>query len=582
MKLILEGRVDTSGKVALDNGMFNACAVVGGVVVGTTQVNASGEYRLEIDTETMPEAVELQVLPASAEPGNAGKLALSKQISTARFQPQAGDASRLVASDKFFLPVDYLDFVRRRLRNYHVHGSVYLDHGSYFSTLAGCRIDFYEVDRLGGVLGDGLPGFRPLLRQDYLGSAYSRADGTYDFNFKFGTLLVKPTLPVHPVLPTLPTLPLGGIDLPTLPIVPKLPNPFIDTKPDIRARFFLFIDGAWTQIYEAPMMDFDWDIDPDYHRDYRIPAEAAAGAVEPGTPPATGFRFKSIGLLPVDTTRIVDGYAHSQPGDPVSGIVHEPFCGTLRIHGLFAAAPPVLNYTVEILRTNASGTTLAGEAWRPLGDALVNLRWDDTDHRWEPVTLGATEGRYQNVDILDPMAWLEPSLKAVWNTANCVNGYYSLRITGYDASNTVVVTEYMPVICIDNDLPQADLDVIAPAATVCGDLSLGADRSITFRVTAYDADGHLHSYSLTGSRGRYAESAGAGLYRGRPVANANWDGVINAAEPFAVALRSAPTIVCATMAYNFQLCVQGAGTNGYGNCLASKRVWRESNLVVTE
>jgi hypothetical protein len=330
------------------------------------------------------------------------------------------------------------------------------------------------------------------------------------------------------------------------------------------------------------MTDFDWNIDPDFHRDYRIPADAALGAVDPGTKPATGFRFKTIGLIPIDNTRIVDGYAHSQTGDPVSGITHEPFCGALRIYGLFAAAPSVTTYTVEILKTDATGTAITGETWKPLGESLTNLQWNDIAKRWDPITLGPTADRYVNIDIQDPMEWLEPSLKAVWNSANCVNGYYKLRITGYDASAVSVVTTEMPMIRIDNDLPQADLDVISPAATVCGDLTIGADRTITFRVTAYDSDGHLHSYYLYGTRGRYAESAGATVYHGRPVANDNWDGVINSSEPFAVATRSASTIMCATMAYSFHLCAQGAGTNGYANCLESKRVWRETNLVVTE
>jgi hypothetical protein len=170
----------------------------------------------------------------------------------------------------------------------------------------------------------------------------------------------------------------------------------------------------------------------------------------------------------------------------------------------------------------------------------------------------------------------------VWNTANCVNGCYKVRITGYDATDTVVNTNEMPMIRIDNDLPQAEIDVISPAATVCGDLTVGLDRTITFRITAYDTDGHLHSYSIYGSRGRYAESAGIAVTRERPVVGDNWDGVVHIPEAFTVAERSPATLMCATMAYNFQLRVQGTGTNGYGNCLASRRVWKATNLIVTE
>jgi hypothetical protein len=56
---------------------------------------------------------------------------------------------------------------------------------------------------------------------------------------------------------------------------------------------------------------------------------------------------------------------------------------------------------------------LPGESWLPLGDPLTNLKRNDTVDKWDPITLGPTAGKYQNVDIEDPMEWLEPSLKAV-------------------------------------------------------------------------------------------------------------------------------------------------------------------------
>lgn len=568
MKLIVKGRVDTSGKVALDSGMFNACIMIANQLAGQTQVNTDGEYELELDSDSMPETVELMILPSSMKPEDAGSLAHSKRINSSRFIAREGKTGEFLLSDKFFLPIDYLEFIKRRARQYHVHGTVYQEHPTYFATLPGCRIDFFEVDAKADFL-ETSPAHdisSIVRRQDFLGSAYTRTDGSYDFYFKFGTLRAfsEPEYSPH------------------LPPVPKTSNQFFDAKPDIRARFYLFINGAWSKIHDAPMTEFDWNIAPDFHRDYRIPADAAIGTVDPGTKPATGFRFKSIGLLPIDTTRIAAGYAHSQPGDPVAGITHEPFCGTLRIYGQFAAAPVVPQYTVELLKTDATGTAITGEIWKQLGEPLSNLLWNEPARRWDAITLGPTADKYRNIDIEDPMDWLESSLKAVWNSANCVNGYYKLRITGYDASNLAVSTTEMPIMRIDNDTPEADFDVTAPAATLCGDLTLGSDRDITFRVTAYESDGHMHSYSLSGSRGRYAESAGATVSRGRPLANDNWNGVLNGSEQFAVIARSAATLSCATMAYSFHLCVQGAGTNGYGNCLGSKRVYRESNLVITE
>lgn len=579
MKFIIEGKLDSSGKVEQDNSMFNACAIIGDQLVGQTQVSTDGEYKLEFQADTKPDAVDVKILPVSIKPEEAGKMALSKRISGSEFSTVEGKTDAFRLSGRFYLPIAYLDFIRIRTGKYQVHGTVYLEHPTYFSTLPGCRVDFYEVDFKEDSTFPG-PLFDPdrfsiLRRRDFLGSAYTRTDGSYEFDFKFGAF-AKP-------ISQRPKNDSHLIDIsPLAPIESVKPSSFIDYQPDIQARFYLYINGVWTHIHTAPMVDFDWNIGHDYHRDYRIPADVAAGVVEPGDKPATGFRFKTIGLIPIDTTRIVDGYIHSQPGDPLSDISHEPLCGVLRIYGLFAPAPVVTTYTVETLKTDATGTALTGEDWTPLGSTFGNLQWNDTTHKWDSASINQPGGRYRNVDIEDPMEWLEPSLKAVWNTGGVVDGYYILRLTGYDAADNEVITTEMPMVRIYNEMPQGAIDVLSPSATVCGDLALDSTRTITFRITAYDPDGHVHSYSLTGSRGRYAESAGAPVSHGRPVADANWEGVPNGSEPFVVSVRSSTTMMCATMAYHFRLCVQGAGTDGKAHHLESKRVWRTTNLIVTE
>ena len=60
---------------------------------------------------------------------------------------------------------------------------------------------------------------------------------------------------------------------------------------------------------------------------------------------------------------------------------------------------------------------------------------------------------------------LEHSFKAVWNTLNCVDGHYKLRITGFNVSNVQVAQQEMPMVRIDNSKPDAYLDVSSPAAT---------------------------------------------------------------------------------------------------------------------
>ena len=144
------------------------------------------------------------------------------------------------------------------------------------------------------------------MTEAYLGCAYTDPDGSYDFEFDFS---YKNSPWIWSVL-------------------------FADKIPDIRARVSQFVDGLWTQIYEGPV---DWDIAEDFHRDYFIPIDDVIPVPPEPSKPLTDFSFISVGLLPIDASRIQLGYATADPLDPyrISTISHQPFCGRLRIFGLF-------------------------------------------------------------------------------------------------------------------------------------------------------------------------------------------------------------------------------------------------------
>jgi hypothetical protein len=40
-------------------------------------------------------------------------------------------------------------------------------------------------------------------------------------------------------------------------------QPHFDLKPENRTKFHLYINGAWTLVYEAPMLEVDWNTDTD-------------------------------------------------------------------------------------------------------------------------------------------------------------------------------------------------------------------------------------------------------------------------------------------------------------------------------
>ena len=568
MKVLVKGSIDKVAATAFDRGMFNAGLFAQGKLVGEGPVDENGSYAFTVEAEELPSGVELALYPASVKAEDAGIMAIRRVVPQAKIQAKKKDVYELAFNVS--LPKFFLDDVIRRTQKYVIHGSLYTQYPTYFTPLAGCRIDFYEVDA-NKVKGFG--GKLDILRRDdFLGSAYSDASGAYSFSFKFGVPWKKPGTILarqQEYSPFNPSLPASSATF--------------DFKPDIRARFSQFINGTWTRIYEAPMTEFDWNIGTNFHRDYIIPADRVVMPGSSGGAPATGFRFHSIGLLPVDTTRIVDGYAFAKPGDPCGTFSCHPFCATLRIYGLFAASHAVVSYLVETLKTDSGGNAFDDEAtWQPIPDALSNLKWNDSTHRWVVESLVRDDGKFRNIDVEPEGLWLEHAFKASWNTLNCVDGYYKLRITGFNASGGQVAQEVMPMVRIDNSRPDAFLDVITPTATVCGDLLLTTDRSITFQATAHHTQGHMDYFQIWGSRGRYAESAGAAITVHRPDENAAWDGVLDDPQVFALALRSSTTGQCMTMAYGFHLVAQGLGTNGYGINLEMKRAYGETNLIVTE
>jgi hypothetical protein len=256
----------------------------------------------------------------------------------------------------------------------------------------------------------------------------------------------------------------------------------------------------------------------------------------------------------------------------------------LRIFGLFAEAPPVATYKVQIAEADELGAT---GSWDDLTDSLTNRKWNSTLHKWEPLNLGPdpVTGKYQNIDTEPEADWHEHALKVTWNSVNYPNGYYSLRVIGYDASNTEVGTFEMPVVRVDNSVPEAKLEIVGTSVggvTPCGALQLGADRGIQFMVTAQDPEGHVRQYWLSGTRGKEAVYAGAPISKSRPDSNDNWTGDINEFVTFTANTLPISLITCSMLAYNFELHVWGLSTDGYNVTPGSQRAKRETNLIVSE
>jgi hypothetical protein len=548
---IIEGQVKSVEKIDLAGKKLAVHALVNGIDLASAEVDSQGKYKLTFQYREQPATTELRLLPAGIPIRSAQNLALSKTVSPARYTEEK---LAYHAAIDMMIPPDYIKIWGKVTKNYKMHGVVYATTfmGGFpisVEPLPAAKIEFYEVDT--PIIW--LIGTEPALTEAYLGYAYTAPDGSYDFTFNFS---------YNTSLWTWYWL-------------------FTDKVPDIRARISQFVDGLWKQVYEGPV---DWNIVQDFHRDYFIPKEDVIPVPPGGVKPAEGFRFISLGLIPIDTTRIQLGYATSQAGDPITGISHQPFCGTLRIFGLFAEAPPIATYKVQIAA--ADEDSVIG-AWQDVADALYNHKWNDVAHKWDFMVLGPdpVTGRYQNIDTQPESDWHEHALKVTWNSANVANGYYAIRVIGYDATNTEVGAFQMPIIRVDNSLPEIKLEVIGTSAgwvTDCGVVQLGLNRKIQFKVTCYDAEGHVKRYWLSGTRGKEATSAGSTIQEVRPDPTAGWVGVKNKLVEFTAAALTADLIGCPAVAYNFELHVRGLATDGYSAEPISQWDKRESNLVVSE
>ena len=318
-----------------------------------------------------------------------------------------------------------------------------------------------------------------------------------------------------------------------------------------------------------------------------VPKENTFPVPDAGVKPDIGCDFTSLGLLPIDDDHLVDGYVSALPGDPakIAGISHQPLCGTLRLFGLFAETPAVASYRVQVAEADAAG---AIGSWRTLTDALHNRHWNDTEDKWEHVVLGPdpTTGLYRNVDVEDEEAWQEHALKFTWNTVNETNGYYVLRITGYDAQGTELKTDETPVLRVDNDLPSVALDALD--AGICGGVALTTNqdvqRGIRFRVIAYDAEGHLLKYGIRATRGMEGALAFSRQTLRDPAAD-YWNGTAPGGDVEWLQMAAlTPELANCTKAlsYNFELTAYGSGTDCYSRIHAAQRDRKEVNLIVSE
>jgi hypothetical protein len=506
-------------------------------------VDEMGHYTLKFKYEGDPRNTEVRVESADLE-GDVPGPVLSRQVPLTRYMGMNGLRS---AHLDFPVSEEYVKGMEIIARKYHIHGTVYSGHydGSTlisFDPVPALKVEYWLVDD---------KKIRP--RGKLLGAVYTGPDGHYDFEF-------KAPAPMRPVF--------------------QLGN----ALPDVKARIYQFFGGAWKQVYAAPV---DWDISADFQRDFIIPETDLILGPGPGSKPATGFKFTSLGLLPIDGPHIVDGYLYAHSGDPerIAKINCQPFCGQMRVFGLFGTPPDagatgVTSYLVQYRDALAPGPAV----WNDVLDHLENRKWNPVTHTWESKPLGPNivTHLYTNIDTDPELEWQEHALKFEWDTTKVPNGEYILRITGYYSVGAVTKTlppVEMPAVRIENGRPFAEIEAIAPAVMKCGALALEPNRSITFRIRAEESDGHILYYKVWGTRGKAAQGLGIQEFD-RPVPV--WDGAAAATDVFPVPDLKGDLVGCTAVAYNFTVEVQGLATDCYDTSPISQRSWGLTNLIVYE
>ncbi len=534
MKYIIEGRLKTTGKADVAWTELAVQAIVEGKEAARASVDKDGGFKLTFEHGERPPATELRVVSARLLRPGGQPFALRKMLSPARYVLKKQSDPVFHASIGITIPREYPFWISEVTQTYHMHGAVHTVAIALVEPLPAAKIEFYEHSAHVNL---------------YMGHTYTNSDGSYafDFDFTYRYLVINPRI--------------------------WAVWPFSEEVPDMYVRISQFVNGSWTEVYRGSV---DWNIGTDFQRDYFIPIEDTFAVLDPGVKPEEGFRFASVGLLPIDDTRIVHGYATSQDGDPIH-LSEQPFCETLRVFGLFAAAPPVTTYQVQVAEADENGRT---GAWENVTDALANLKWNVAERRWDPVGLGPHPGtgRYRNIDIEPEADWHEHALKFTWNSANKPDGYYALQIIGYDEADAVVGTYQMPVVRVDNTPPEARID--APGVGDCGYLELPDDRQIEFRVTAHDPSGHILKYEISWTRGKLPVGPVFTHVVARPTDH--WEGVLDADVSLVMAELPPVLADCGVLAYNFELHVQGSATNCYSPELISQQVKKEVNLAITE
>jgi hypothetical protein len=262
----------------------------------------------------------------------------------------------------------------------------------------------------------------------------------------------------------------------------------------------------------------------------------------------------SVGLIPTTKINAASGKATTDAGYYVFA-QNDAFGGLLNIIGnrtqlqtLWAAG--ARKYRV-LGRAGTSG------AFANLRSAWYNYRWGGSDYVLESVGPDGSDFYPLPNPAVD---YSIDDLLYQFDSTRSPNGLCQFQVQFFNASGAAVAAPGQTLtICIDNNVPAVKINNVKHGANLvnaCDIVQLtAAQPGVTVNYDANDAEGNLHSFSLSASWGDGASAAIESVSYAIAM-GASWVGVTNRTSPAYV-----PAVSCA---HAFTVTAWARTTNGYG------------------
>jgi hypothetical protein len=299
----------------------------------------------------------------------------------------------------------------------------------------------------------------------------------------------------------------------------------------------------------------------------------------------TGNIFMGVGHVP-STDISPDGYATTSPGYFYK-VINAPFGGTMNF---FLNLENFRSWGATHYEVNISS---GGASERISNISWKTNKWDDTDKKYKPFTMAPDPDDIHHSKYLIPIdggiydagLWYPPFFGLRWPSGE--NGSYTFEVALYQKSGTTFTPIPIPgdpndpnsmaglnkiTLKVDNTPPTVNIHNIyqnrPPITDIkpCEIVDTGLNQ-FTFKITAYDAEGHLYNYNFHGLYGdndylqidkdSYENYITLPPPAPPPYVPVLWSGIINQIVP------STPISAPYKCAYTFYIGAWGRTINGY-------------------